>query len=280
MQNWRVETRLSGSASHFELRRYQWPLNHVRVHQEPEAILGMVIGEFTGEARPRTSGSSAAFRKLGRLIFSPAAASYDMKGSGGEQVVATIRFAPHLITDLMRDLDWNERRLAACMDVQGTAIDRSLMAVAREARFPGFGSDVMLEAAGAMMAVELARFLRGQAKQEAQQDRRFSRWQLDRIHDMIAANPMVGLDAIAGECAISVRTLTRVYRATTGRTIGHAAGEARITAAMRLLADETIPLKLVAHRVGFANPSCFTSAFKRARGVTPGAFRAACHGSA
>ncbi|GAA0622274.1 helix-turn-helix transcriptional regulator [Kutzneria viridogrisea] len=69
----------------------------------------------------------------------------------------------------------------------------------------------------------------------------------------------------------SGRTLARIFLAETGLTFGRWRTQLRLRAALPLLADG-LPVSVVAHRVGYATPSAFVAAFRRATGVTPGAY--------
>ncbi|MGH6782133.1 MAG: helix-turn-helix domain-containing protein, partial [Sphingomonadaceae bacterium] len=71
-----------------------------------------------------------------------------------------------------------------------------------------------------------------------------------------------------------VRTLTRNFKATTGRTISKLAEDIRVRRAKAMLEDRSLPLKVVAHRTGFASASSFAVAFLRGTGQTPGSYRA------
>ncbi|HVI89651.1 MAG TPA: helix-turn-helix transcriptional regulator, partial [Dongiaceae bacterium] len=47
----------------------------------------------------------------------------------------------------------------------------------------------------------------------------------------------------------------------------------RLEQAMSLLADDTLPLVEIAHRSRFSSQASFNRAFRRAVGMTPGAYR-------
>ena len=80
------------------------------------------------------------------------------------------------------------------------------------------------------------------------------------------------LTELAQICNMSVRQLTRGFRASRGCSIGDYITQSRIYTAKRLLAsDESI--KAIARSMGFASPSSFSYAFRRGAGVTPRQFR-------
>ncbi|WP_443046440.1 helix-turn-helix domain-containing protein [Streptomyces sp. DSM 40750] len=66
----------------------------------------------------------------------------------------------------------------------------------------------------------------------------------------------------------SARTLARLFVTETGLAFGQWREQARMRAAMPLLA-EGLPIEAVAHRVGYASASSFVAAFHRIVGVTP-----------
>jgi AraC family transcriptional regulator len=71
---------------------------------------------------------------------------------------------------------------------------------------------------------------------------------------------------------MSVRQLTRAFRASRGCSIGRYVAHSQIDHAKRLLATEQT-VKAVAHSLGFSSSSRFAFAFRRATGETPRAFR-------
>ncbi|HEX4724298.1 MAG TPA: helix-turn-helix transcriptional regulator [Pseudonocardiaceae bacterium] len=69
----------------------------------------------------------------------------------------------------------------------------------------------------------------------------------------------------------SARNLARLFVADTGLTFGQWRTQLRLQAALPLLADG-MAVNRVASRVGYATPSAFVAAFRRAVGVSPGAY--------
>jgi AraC family transcriptional regulator len=273
-RSWSVEHQLAAGDLSFEVRRFHLPSPHEMISEMQEPILGLVIDRMPlAEMRPSAFRSRAPFRTLGRLTFSPPQIPYDARGEGGEIQVASFNVAPRLFELLMRDFDWDERRLLACVDVSAPRIDAALMQLAQEAVSPGFASDVFLEGASAMIVVELARYLRAEKSGELSEGRFFTTGELSRIEEIIDNDGSVTLETIASECGMAVRTLTRVFKATTGKTIREAIADRRVRRAMKLLKDPSLPLKVIAFQTSFSSASSFASAFRRETGMTPGAYR-------
>ncbi|MEN9283935.1 MAG: Xylose operon regulatory protein [Verrucomicrobiota bacterium] len=73
--------------------------------------------------------------------------------------------------------------------------------------------------------------------------------------------------------AVARRTLEIRFRAATGRTLHYAITEQRIAAASSLLKDQALSLGSIAQRCGFSSAAYFITAFRRATGSTPTAWR-------
>ncbi|MFF2363922.1 GlxA family transcriptional regulator [Streptomyces sp. NPDC058122] len=94
--------------------------------------------------------------------------------------------------------------------------------------------------------------------------------------DAITADPAGDhdLDTLARRTGVSVRQLTRLFRAELGTTATHFVEHTRIEAAQTLLESGTDALDVVARRSGFGSEETLRRAFQRRLGVTPGAYRA------
>lgn len=97
--------------------------------------------------------------------------------------------------------------------------------------------------------------------------------QIDEV--LRQANPAtpLSLEMIAEQLSMSVRHLTRCYKAQTGCTI-HARLEAfRLEYAAKLLSTSDLPVTEIARLVGLANTPYFTRRFHRRFGIAPRHFR-------
>lgn len=79
------------------------------------------------------------------------------------------------------------------------------------------------------------------------------------------------LDEFAADVATSSRTLARLFLAETGISFGHWRTQIRLAASLPLLAAG-LPIARIAVRVGYANPSAYVAAFRRAVGISPGRY--------
>ncbi|MGW0080989.1 GlxA family transcriptional regulator [Streptomyces sp. NPDC003393] len=117
----------------------------------------------------------------------------------------------------------------------------------------------------------------GQSQFSVRQAARQPRHQLVRqVMDEVTSDPAAdhSLEALAGRIGMSVRQLTRLFRAEVGMTVTQFVEQVRIEAAQGLLESGTDPLDVVARRSGFGSEETLRRAFQRARGITPGTYRA------
>lgn len=169
------------------------------------------------------------------------------------------------------DLEWTDPRLAGSLDIRDTHV-RGLMArLAEEARHPGFASEMLVELIAAQLGIELSRYYRTLSALPAHGG--LAGWRLrlidERLHE-VGATPT--LSDLAEICQLSVRQLTRGFRASRGCSIGDYVANSRLEHAKQMLqGDQSI--KSIAYSLGFSTPSSFCFAFRRATGQTPREFR-------
>lgn len=169
------------------------------------------------------------------------------------------------------ELEWDARRLMAGLDIRDGNIRSLLLRLAAEARNPGFASDVLVELIATQLAIELARYCT--ATNDDTPVRGLAPWRLRLIDERSRVDGKTPtLAELAALCGLSVRQLTRGFRASRGCSIGDYVERCRVEHARRLLAaDQSV--KAIAYSLGFASPSGFCFAFRRATGETPREFR-------
>jgi AraC family transcriptional regulator len=164
-----------------------------------------------------------------------------------------------------------DQLLVASLDVRDSKVRALLLRLAEEASHPGFASEMLVELIAGQMAIELVRL--GSVVTERQAQGGLAPWQLRLIDERlkeIGAAP--SLTVLAELCRISVRQLTRGFRASRGSSIGAYVANSQMEHAKRLLAQgETVTA--IAACLGFASSSNFCFAFRRATGLSPGQFR-------
>lgn len=144
---------------------------------------------------------------------------------------------------------------------------------------PGFGSEQLVEGAGAMIAVEMARLAQtrgGRAVASGAAPSGLAPWQLRKVRERIAASLEIGYprtQELARLCGLSTSHLMRMFRQSTGMTLHSFIAGERQQAARRLLAQSRMSIKEVAAALGFSSAAHFTNAFRRHENATPSDFR-------
>lgn len=221
--------------------------------------------EYVDGRRPVRSG-------LGRVMFVPPGRTLRSGAASGRQRSLDCTLATELIDGLLpRRPDWTERALADGLAINGSDIEWLLLRIYREMRQPGFGTAIVVDALSQALAVALIRrFGLAEDGPATHRSGGLAPWRLRRIRERVMADrPAPRLAELAALCDMSVRHLTRAFRAETGQTIaGFVQQETAERARAMLLAGDA-PMDAIARRLGFANPTSFAFAFRRATGLRP-----------
>jgi len=213
------------------------------------------------------------FERIGDVFLVPPGETVRTKSDGGRPQSSVLC---HLRRDPMRtwfggDLKWTDGRLRAGLDIEDPNIRGLLLRLAEELRHPGFASEVLVELIAAQMAIELRRYCVGVS--EAPASGGLATWRLKLIDERLReVKQAPTLAELAAMCKLSVRQLTRGFRASRGCSIGDHVAQSRLANAKRLLATEQ-SVKAIAYSLGFSSPSSFSYAFRRSVGETPREFR-------
>jgi AraC family transcriptional regulator len=274
-----AELRTDRARVHVYTYRYETPSHHTR---SPGAD---VLALFPDQARGaagfyRAGGVTSRLCPLGGLMIVPAGTSISAMGPGGERRLAVCTMAGGL---LPRDFDRHDRRhLAMCGDIRDAHIRGTMQRMAAEATRPGFAADVLIDGLAQALQVDLARYFAMAGRREPGSRGTLAPWQLRRLEDHVQAadGGRIRIVDLAAVAEVSPSHLARTFKKSTGRTVHQFIEEVRLVRARTLLGDTSLPLKQIAAQLGFANPSSFTLAFRRATGTTPGRFRSEMAGIA
>jgi AraC family transcriptional regulator len=102
-----------------------------------------------------------------------------------------------------------------------------------------------------------------------------ARWQLKRVTEYMRAHldQPIGLEELAELVGLSRYHFCTAFRLSAGLTPHNWLTEQRMALARQLLAEPRISISEIALSVGYATPSAFSAAFRKAVGVTPRNFR-------
>lgn len=214
------------------------------------------------------------YERLGEIFLMPPGEVLHVRSDVGEDQVSIVCEIAAKAVNRWLDrggIEWTDRRLAAGLDIAHPHIRFCLFRLAEEARHPGAGSTILAEMIAGQLAIEVARFC--EAIAEGPITGGLASWRLRLIDERIhQTGEAPSLEALAALCSMSVRQLTRGFRSSRGCSIGDHIAMTRIEMAKRLLGSDD-SIKSIAASLGFAAPSGFSYAFRRATGSTPRQFR-------
>lgn len=217
--------------------------------------------------------SPLRYERIGNMFLVPPGQRMHARSDGGPpQSSILCHLSPERLREWFgEEFEWTDRRLAASLDISDANIRGLMLRLAEELRHPGFASEIMVELIIAQAAIELARYCA--TVQDAPSTGGLAPWRLRMIEARLnEVREPPTLQELAKLCNLSVRQMTRAFRVSRGRSIGDYVEHCRLENAKRLLAtDESV--KSIAYSLGFASPSSFSFAFRRATGETPREFR-------
>ena len=212
------------------------------------------------------------FEPLGDVFLAPPGHGMHIRGESGRQAAVVCELRRDVVERwLDRDIEWTDRRLEAGLDVTNPHVRTVLGRLAEEAHRPGLASPALGEMMIGQLAIELGRFCT--AIEDGPATGGLSAWRLRVIDQRLreAQSPPT-LAELADLCSLSIRQLTRGFRASRGCSINDHVSRGRIENAKRMLAGGE-SIKAIAFALGFASPSSFAYAFRQATGITPRYFR-------
>jgi AraC family transcriptional regulator len=212
------------------------------------------------------------FEPIGQVFLIPAGQMLHSKSDCRRQNSIAFIIRPTAVHDWFdAELEWTDGRLQGGLDIVNPVIRNLLFRLGEEVRHPGFAGDVLAEMMAGQIVIELARHLMGIEERRAVGG--LAPWRIRLIDERLAeVSKSPSLAELAGLCNLSVRQMTRAFRASRGCSIGTYIANSRIDHAKRLLASGSA-VKAIAHDLGFNSPSNFYFAFRRATGETPSQYR-------
>ena len=219
-------------------------------------------------------GTARQLCRVGRVIFAPPDRELLGRGPPGMMRVVACSFERSYCDRVVGSVDsLSKAQLLSCLDVRSALLPALLTRLMTEALHPGFVSAALVESVGQAMLVEWSHTV---LSQEAGNKRA----RLTARHFRIIEEYVAGLTgeapsvcALARACGFSERYFAKLFRAQTNQSIGQYLKSAQILKAQTYLLQTELPLKEIAHRLGFSSPSNFSDAFRSATGETPGHFR-------
>jgi AraC family transcriptional regulator len=214
------------------------------------------------------------FDPLGDVFLVPAGQTLRGQSESGSFAAFICLFQPDPVRCWFEDdMKWTDRHLEASLNIRSANIHHLLRRLKEETCAPGFASEAMAELIIGQLAIELKRYYTSLNGDDAPATGGLASWRLRLIDErLMAPGAAPALTELAQLCNLSVRQLTRAFRASRGCSIGLYIAQRRIDKAKQLLAHGQ-SVKAIAYSLGFASPEAFGYAFRRATGETPGMYR-------
>lgn len=227
-------------------------------------------------------GVSSTYEQIGNIFMVPPDCELIGRSTGGKFRAVSCIFDPDALPEGVDLGDLNGMQLTRSLDI-GTNLTGMLMdRLIHEMAAPGFGAEALAESIGTTILLECLRQLGPVRESEDAPDQRSRGLQLRHIRmidDYLEAIEvgMPSIGEIARLCGINAHYFCRLFRIRMGQSPGRYLADWRLRRAEKLLADTDLPLKEIAHRLGFSNAANFSTAFRTERRLTPGAYRADLH---
>ena len=208
------------------------------------------------------------FERFGEVFFFPAGEVVHAKSHCRHQYSVVCSLRPEAAELWFHcGLQWTDARLQASLNITHPSIRALLSRLGEELRNPGFAGAALIEMMASQIGIELARYLLG--IEELPRTGGLSARNLRLIDERLARDGAAPtLEELAVLCGLSVRHLTRAFRASRRCSIGDYIAECRIQRAKRLLASGS-SVKYIAYTMGFSSPAALSIAFRRATGERP-----------
>jgi AraC family transcriptional regulator len=171
----------------------------------------------------------------------------------------------------------NFEHKAHFFDMKNWRIEQCLRRLGAEATSPGFATRMLAEALSVQLAIELGRHFNDDLETFRLQTvgGHISESYVSMIREYVESceNMCPKIGDIAQLCKTSSAHLRRSFKQTTGMTLHQFVAEIRLRKAQVLLAETDHPLKVISYRLGFSDPSTFSSTFGRHMKMSPSDFR-------
>jgi AraC family transcriptional regulator len=272
-----VEREVRTSACTIQINRYRWSEPREAIFRPDTPIIDIVLARRSADLNGSFLEAGDQPSRVGEILFMPPNRTLHSRWLSGERRSMCCVFDDGPLSELF-DIDWADWKLAASLNVCNGYIRGTMMRLVNELLAPSFASDLFLEALSTGLAIELRRHFDSVNEAERPLGGGLNPDQMRRIRESLqeedASNP-VTVASLARRETMSVRHLSRLFRASTGQSVSDYAARVRIDRAKELLAKDRVLIKEIAYRCGFHSSSSFSSAFRRATSLTPQQFRRA-----
>jgi AraC family transcriptional regulator len=265
-----IEAQASFNAGHAEVVRRLWdtPIDVLGAGQEHRVEFAMLPRSEAARACYPDHPALHQFERFGDVFFFPAGELVHARSDCRHQYSVVCSFRPDAVNAWFdRQFCWTDARLQASLNIANPAVRQLLGRLGDELRHPGFASAAMIDMLAGQISLELVRHLIG--IDSAAYRGGLPAKKLRMIEERLGqdgASP--SLTELAGLCGLSVRHLTRAFRASRHCSLGDHIAARRLERVQSLLAEGN-SVKSIAYLLGFSSPAALSTAFRRATGERP-----------
>ncbi|WP_157215707.1 helix-turn-helix domain-containing protein [Flavisphingomonas formosensis] len=262
----------------FELAQAEWPKPVELAWTAPQPVLSMMFMPRSYRQEGRFAGSrGSGYAEIGRTFILPPDRELLGRGTGGRIKAARCIFDRRLYQELLSPAEeFTDAELCRALDVGNVAIGALMRRLIQEAQHPGFGGQIVIDSIASLLLVECARQIFRAIPSDLANDRHVMEPRhlrmIEEYLDAVEAGMPQPAD-LARLCGYSTHYFAKLFRQTTGQSLGRYLIEWRLLRAQQLLAEGDLPLKEIAWRLGFSSAANFSTAFRHETGQTPGRFR-------
>jgi AraC family transcriptional regulator len=276
MDNYVTQSMLSFPGGWVEMRHFRWsqPLESVctttnRCYMVNLLISGWVTG---GSAKYLHAIRRQNAETIGRMWLVPPEQTLQFNSIEGHSRSIRCALDAELFESFLADAPrWreNEDLLHAAFNISGGQVEWLLRRMYRELRDPDFATPQIIETLAKQLTVEIIRTLKLRREDTTHYIGGLAPWRLRLIRNRLwSEEALPSLEELANLCDMTVRHLSRTFRAETGGSLGKHVETAMIDRANRMLGGG-MPVREVATALGYATSGSFAAAFRRATGLLP-----------
>ncbi|MFQ3894801.1 helix-turn-helix transcriptional regulator [Sphingobium sp. R-7] len=257
---------------------FHWKAGEKIKRFDPDFIVG--YRPYPAQVTVAAELTNGKLGRFGQLMLFPAEVIVNTDAANRPERVRNIqcRFNAGWFREIWGNIpDWVPESLEQCFDLRNLRIEQAVQRLGHEALNPGFASTLMVDSLSRIIAIEIVRHFDASplGARVRTREGKLSQTDLARIVEYIESceNHCPSIADIATVCDISPAHLRRSFKKTTGNTVHQYVERARLRKAQNLLITTDLPLKIISHRLGFANSSTFSSTFRRISRETPSDYR-------
>lgn len=263
-----------------EVGQFQWPCPVEHVLKFDDDVFAFNLALSPRPPRVMIShlddASSSVPESLGRvLLINPGCAVRMIVPSGQVRSLYCGIQRRKLEQFIGRRVDFDDHRWRMDYKARAPVIELLLNRVYEELWGGEFAAELAIDSYANALCIQLARcFLASKDGRADSHKGGLAPWRMRLLRERIHADaPAPCLSELADLCGITVRQVSRAFKAETGKTLGKYIGEVIVERAIRLLAESDCPITEIAVGLGFATSASFTHSFCRLTGLRPSELR-------